>query len=187
MSWNRHPVRQYVRNAMRQSLVDPVNGFNPCIKFLAPFYNVEPFQIDWDEGSETFLESFVEQGPEDSTRLLRTVRCSLYTSLAQQSRDDASATKSTTFWGEITAHFDVMIEFQEGIELVESVTEAPADMIEEAVLAIVVDPKAPNHRLFRSGPIYFSGDYACPREPILQSAAGYSQRLPFTFIYEVHT
>lgn len=184
---NRHPNRKLVRAAMREALSDPVNGFNAVIAEFAEFYEVEPFVIDWDIGSENFLQSYVEHSENDQTRLIRDIRVALYTSLAQQSSGDAEATKDTTFWGEITGHFDVMVEYSAGVELTEYVTEEIADLIEEAVLAIIVDPRAANAHLFRSGPIYYSGDFACPREVILNTSEGYMQRLPFNFIFEVHS
>lgn len=178
-------TRKLVRDAMRTALSYPTYGFNSRIAAVASTYGIDPFSIDWSPDSTNFTESYVA-GQSERDSKLSGIHVAIYTSLSSQS-SGGDRPKGSVFHGEIQAHLDFTLQFREGIELTEDLTEGYADAVEDAVIAVLLDPRAPNATLFcGGGPITYSGDFACAREPILSLDDGYSQRLPFTFIYEVH-
>jgi hypothetical protein len=167
---------------MRSALADPVHGFNAKLAAIAADYGIDAFIIDWAaSGSENFLQSFVEGASRDTSRLTG-ISVALYTSQSQQNRDQI-VSKGLVFSGTIQAHLDFDLKFDGGADVTDDLTEAYADAVEDAVIAVLVDRASP---VAVQQPIYFRGDFSSIRGPIDQTAAGYSQLLPFTFLYEVH-
>ena len=178
-------TRKLVRDAMKAALANPADGFNARIAAIADEYGIEPFTIDFGAGSLSFLETYADQPGRLSSRLIAGVSLFLYTSLSEQDSAKEKA-KRAVFEGSVTAHLDFDVCFREGIGITEELTENYADAIEHAVTDVLLDAAAPNTEALFSGPVYFSGGFACAREPAVQTADGFRQLLPFTFLYEVH-
>lgn len=179
-------TRKLVRETMRTALADAVAGFNAKLAAIAVDYDITPFTLNWAPSeSPNFLQSFADQEAESRSRLLRDIHAVLYTSGSTQTASGRRS-KSATFEGIIRAHLDFTVQFHDGEDITADMTEDYADAIEDVILQIFLDPHAAYAPALREGPLYYGGDFACQRGPIQQTEDGYSQRLPFTFLYEVH-
>jgi hypothetical protein len=182
-------TRKLVRTAMRTALADADEGFNARLAEVAPTYGIDPFLIDWTLPSDSFIQSHVDRAGREVSKLVTGVTVAIYTSLSAQSREEVSK-MGGGFVMQITAHLDFEVNFKgadgEGVEATEDVTEEIADAIEDAVLLVLCDRNTSTGAALWEHPYFFKGDFACARGPIVQEEDGYSQRLPFTFIYEVN-
>lgn len=168
---------------MRSVLSDVDDGFNARLAAIAGDYGITPFTIDWGPDSSSFQEAQI-----DSTGLLASrlsgISFNLYTS-ESAGLPPGVRPKGGAFAGTVRAHLDVTLMFSDG-DLSDDLIEDNADAVEDVVIQLFVDENSPFMTLFFSGPVYFAGEFACARSPIEQTEKGFSQLLPFQFIYEVH-
>lgn len=183
-------TRKLVRDAMRTALADEDDGFNARLAAIATDYGITPFEIDWDpDTSENFIESNLNAAAKELSHLQK-INVAIYTSLSTQSRDEVSK-MGGGFVVQLTAHLDFTLRFNPdfdstgGVEAFERLTERIADAVDDAVITVLCDRRTSTGAPFWESPFHFKGDFACARDGVEQEEDGYSQRLPFTFIYEV--
>jgi hypothetical protein len=178
-------TRKLVRDAIKSALADTDDGFNATLAAIAATYGIDPFTIDWSDGSGNFIEANLDETGARASRLVTGVTVSLYTSESRNKSLGENRSKTAAFEGTILAHLDIRLDFRDGEDVNDDLTEDVADAVEDAIIQILVDPQGPFRGSFE-GPVYFSGDFACLRPPIEQLAEGYAQLLPFQLLYEVH-
>jgi hypothetical protein len=180
-------TRKLIRSTMRTALADATYGFNAKLAAIATAYSIDAFTLDWSAtDSDNFQQSFLDVRAEKLSRLIRDIRAELYTSASAQRESGGERSKNSTFEGRILAHLDITLQFSEGETVTADQTEDLADAIEDVLIQIFLDPAAHYARDLREGPLYYGGGFACSRQPIEQAEDGFSQRLPFIFIFEVH-
>lgn len=163
-------------------LADATTGFNARLAAIAASYGITAFAVDWDLNSTSFIQSFVDPSAVDVAPLIPAdVAALLYTSLSSESHEQEGRTKFARYSGQIILHLDFYLRFDDGMEPLERNTEDIADAIEDAVIQVLRRTDAD----WPAG-VVFNGDVASPRESIVHLADGYGQRIPFTFLFEVH-
>lgn len=173
-------ARALVRAAVKGALTDPVDGFNANFAAIAAAYGVTAYGVNFAAGSPDFVQSYLDPAAVEISRFLRTpLGMTLYTSSAVDGGGERS--KTSAFDGTVVCNIDVFLRFDEGIEDSEEDTEAYADAVEDATLQAIHS----NAAAFTGGPVHYNYEFSCSRDPIVQTEAGYEQRVAMQFIFSV--
>lgn len=169
-------TRKNVRDALVEALQHGTTGLNAQIATLAAAYSLAAFTFDWAAGSKQFIQAFLTPEAVDMSKLIVFPSLVLYTSTAQSQRDREKFRK---FTGDILAHLDFYFEYRVGME--GDNTEAQGDLIEDAIIELLNASRS----IFESKGVYWNGDFASVRDPIVQFEDGWAQRVPIGILMEV--
>ncbi len=171
--------RKRVRDALRFLLSAEATGFNSMLATVAPVYGVAPFEIDFGSvPSASFFQGFLSLESQSLSMLKpHPVALALYTSDATNDQRIMRSAEPR-FLGRVVAHLDFYHHVIDGEETYD--TESVADAIEDAVLNVITPGSVEQYG------IIYDGGVSCVREAFQQLGDGYQQRIPITFLFEVH-
>lgn len=89
--------------AMRAALSDAATGFNAKLAALAPARGIDPFEIDWSDTSDNFIQAFIDPAQIDVSEVMEFPACVIWASSPRQF-PAGTRTIGPMFDGEVTGH-----------------------------------------------------------------------------------
>jgi hypothetical protein len=121
------PYRRLVRGAIKSCLSI---GFNDAIAANAEVYGVAPFEIDFSDSSDNFVQCYVDPDLIEIAPIMEFPAISIYT----EDAEDGGQPFALGFGGAVSGCVDSYIRHRDGIESAN--TEDELDRIEDVVMTL---------------------------------------------------
>jgi len=171
-----YPVSRAVRDAIRERLADPAEGFAAVHAALAGDYGVAPITIDFGPASRQFYEGAIDIDDVLGSAAARRPVMVLYT----QSSANTVAQVGPLFSGQVVAIIAMHLQ-QRGGNAVRNY-EAAADAVEETLYRLFL-----SRQWTRDPALTFGGDMSVARGPVIPADSDWRQTITARLVFGVHT
>lgn len=169
-------ISKPVRDAIRDRLADPVQGFNARHAAAAGAAGVPAISIDWEATSKQFFQGYLSPEQIEETTAFRYPAFVLYTARAA----NQNRAKHHNFSGLVDAYLDVHLSQTAGKALPDF--ETALDTLEDVLFALF---SSCEWTAAYTKPLCFSGQIETQRLPVAMDGRNWRQTLRLRMIFNV--
>lgn len=162
--------RKKVRDAILSLLT---TSFNSTLDTVCAAYGVDPFVLDFSDGSPNFAVSHIDPVNIENCQFQQFPAMCIYTTDAV----DNGSPRALSFAGQLIANADIYLRYRDGAEGTN--TEDIPDAIEEAFFTLL------NTATWPAG-VLFQRQTKLTRETIVPLSDGFYMRIPISTLFEVY-
>jgi hypothetical protein len=177
--------RKATRDALVAALSDDTTGFNAQLASLGQTYGIQPFALEWGDGSKNVTYGYLDEEEVDVSQIIEFPGAVICTTFAEDKRRIVGKTFSGTVGAAVVLH----LKYQQ-LDAPQYGTNQPdfsndvdkyADAVADALSSALKDGRG----LF-AGTNVLPSKYREDRSPIRSTGDGHTQTITFSLEFEVH-
>src|SRR4051794_30540442 len=169
---------QQVRDRVIAQLSDGTLGFNAHIAAIAADYGIQPFTLNFSEGSNNFFETNIDPDEIETSSPLKYPLATLCT----LSSENIHRSMYQTFSGAVNMALTIYITWP--VPRVPQNTERLANAVEAAMIRTFCNPQAMGNF---TGPVTYNRVLGASRAPVQIGGEHWRQPLRFTLSFQLDT